>query len=119
MQQVFHSSLHPSGAARGGGAIACDVRVVLEVHDIDPANPATQIAPATVLYDGLITDAPGFCPYALINAGSMQRSVAFTHIWLAVDALARSTLQLQNARPRRTGWLREAAESNGSHQPAQ
>ena len=34
-QQVFHSSSHASGAARGGGAVAGDVRVVLEVHDID------------------------------------------------------------------------------------
>src|SRR5260370_39649724 len=101
MQQVFHSSLHPSGVARGGGAIACNVRVVLEVHDIDPTNPATQIAPATVLYDGIIANAPGFCTYALINAGSIQRSVAFTYIWLADDALVRSPLPGQKTRTRR------------------
>jgi hypothetical protein len=118
MQQVFHSLLHPSGAARGGGAIACNVRVVLEVHDIDPTNPATQIAPATVLYDGVIADAPGFCTYALINAGSIQCSVAFTYVWLAVDALVRSTLPGQNARTRRTGSLREGAECHVSNEPA-
>jgi hypothetical protein len=118
MQQVFHSSLHPSGAARGGGAIACDVRVVLEVHDIDPTNPATQIAPATVLYDGLIANAPGFCTYALINAGSIQCSVAFTYIWLAVDALVRSTLPEENTRTRRTGSLRDGAECHVSTEPA-
>ena len=118
MQQVFHSSLHPSGAARGGGAIACNVRVVLEVHDIDPTNPATQIAPATVLYDGIIANAPGFCTYALINAGSIQCSVAFTYIWLAVDALVRSTLPGQNTRTRRTGSLREGAECHVSNEPA-
>lgn len=118
MQQVFHSSLHPSGAARGGGAITCNVRVVLEVHDIDPANPATQIAPATVLYDGIIANAPGFCTYALINAGSIQCSVAFTYLWLAVDALVRSTLPLQNARTQRTGSLRDGAECHISTEPA-
>ena len=117
-QQVFHSSLHPSGAARGGSAVACDVRVVLEVHDIDPTNPATQIAPATVLYDGLIANAPGFCTYALINAGSIQGSVAFTYVWLAVDALVRSTLPLQNTRTRRTGSLRAGAECHVSNEPA-
>jgi hypothetical protein len=118
MPQVFHSSLHPSGAARGGGAIACSVRVVLEVHDIDPMNPATQIAPATVLYDGALADAPGFCRYALINAGSIQCSVAFTFIWLAVDALVRSTLPEENTRTRRTGSLRDGAECHVSTEPA-
>ena len=117
-QQVFHSSAHPSGGARGGGAITCNVRVVLEVHDIDPTNPATQIAPATVLYDGLIANAPGFCTYALINARSMQCSVAFTFVWLPVDALVRSTLPGQNTRTRRTGSLRAGAECHVSTEPA-
>jgi hypothetical protein len=89
--QVFHSSSHTSGSARGGAAVACDVRVVLEVHDIDSTNPATQIAPVTVLYDDVVTNAPGFCTYALVNARSMQCSIAFTYIWLPVDALVRST----------------------------
>ncbi|MGB6384809.1 MAG: hypothetical protein WBD25_15865 [Terriglobales bacterium] len=91
-QQVFHSSLYPSGSPRGGDAIACDVRVVLAVQDIDPTNPGSQILQATVLYDGVIANAPGFCTYALINAGSVQCSVAFTYLWLPVDALVRSTL---------------------------
>ncbi len=91
MQQVFHSSIYPSGSPRGGVAVACDVRVVLEVQDIDPTNPATQIAPATVLYDDIIPNAPGFCNYALINAGNIQCSLAFTYIWLPVDALVRTT----------------------------
>jgi len=64
--------------------------VVLEVHDIDPATPGSQVAPAIVLYDGLLTEPPGFATYALINAGTMQCSVAFTRVSLAVDALVRS-----------------------------
>lgn len=118
MEQVFHSSLHPSGAARGGGATACDVRVVLEVHDIDPANPATQIAPATVLYDGLIANAPGFCTYALVNAGNIRCSVAFTYIWLPVDALVRSTPYEESTVTVRTGSLRDGAECHVSTEPA-
>ena len=90
LEQIYHSSQHTSGNARGGSAVTCDVRVVLEVQDIDPANPATQVAPATVLYDGLISDAPGFCTYALINAANMQCAVAFTYIYLAIDAVVRS-----------------------------
>jgi hypothetical protein len=105
MQQVYHSSQHPSGNARGGAAVACNVRVVLEVQDIDPANPATQVAPATVLYDGMISNAPGFCTYALINAANMQCSVGFTYVYLAIDALVRSTAPGQNTQTQETGAL--------------
>ena len=118
LQQVFHSSVHPSGSARGGGAISCDVRIVLEVHDIDPTNPATQIAPSTVLYDGVIANAPGFCKYALINAGSIQCSVAFTSIWLPVDALVRSTLPAETTTTVTTGSLLDGAECYVSTEPA-
>jgi hypothetical protein len=118
MQQVFHSALHPAGSARGGDAVTCGVRVVLEVHDIDPANPATQVALATVLYDDVIANAPGSCTYALINVTQMQCSVAFTYLWLAVDALVRSTLPDANPRTRRTGSLRDGAECHVSEEPA-
>lgn len=66
--------------------MAADVRFVLELQDIDPSNPATMVAPATVLFDGVIANAPGFCTYALVNATSMQCSIAYTyaaHISLA------------------------------------
>jgi hypothetical protein len=118
MQQVFHSSLHPSGTARGGGAIGCDVRVVLEVHDINPTNPMLQIAPTTVLYDGLIANAPGFCAYALINAGNVHCSVGFTYIWLAVDALVRSTPYEGNTVTVPTGSLRDGAKCYVTTAPA-
>jgi hypothetical protein len=45
-----------------------------------PGNPATMVAPATVLFDGVISNAPGFCTYALVNAASMQCSVAYTYV---------------------------------------
>ncbi len=117
MQQVFHSSPHPSGSARGGSAVACDVRVVLAVHDIDPTNPASQVAPATVLYDGMISNAPGFCTYALINAASTQCSVAFTYIYLAIDALVRNTVPQENPTTTRTGTLLEGGECRVSNSP--
>jgi hypothetical protein len=117
-QQVFHSSLHPSGAARGGGAVACDVRIVLEVHDVDPTNPATQIAAAAVLYDGSIVNAPGFCTYALINAGNIRCSVAFTTVWLPVDALVRRTPLGASAVTVTTGSLRDGAQCQVSLAPA-
>ncbi len=118
IQQVFHSSPHPSGSPRGGAAVSCDVRVVLEVQNIDPANPATQIAPATVLYDGVLANAPGFCTYALINAGNLQCSAAFTYISLPVDALVRSTPYGGNAVTVLVGSLLDGAECQISAEPA-
>jgi hypothetical protein len=77
---TYHSSLHPAGSGWGGAAVAADVRFVLEVQDIDPAVPATMAAAATVLFDDVIENAAGFCEYALVNAASMQCSVAYTYV---------------------------------------
>jgi hypothetical protein len=85
-EETFHSSSHAAGSGWGGAAVPADVRFVLEVQDIDPANPATMVAPATVLYDDVILNAPGLCTYALVNASSMDCSMAYTyatHISLA------------------------------------
>ena len=85
-QEIYHSSSHPAGEGLGGGTIAADVRVVLEIHDVDPANPATMVAPGTVLYDGVISAAPAFSTYALVNAVNMHCGIAYTyarHISLA------------------------------------
>jgi len=78
--ETYHSSLHPAGSGWGGAAVASDVRFVLEVQDIDPTDPATLMAPPTVLYDDVITSAPGFCAYTLVNAASMQCSIAYTYV---------------------------------------
>lgn len=118
MGQVFHSSAHPSGNARGGAAIVCDVRVLLQVHDIDPANPATQVATATVLFDGVISNAPGFCTYALINAAAMYCSVTFTYIHLMIDALVRTTPYGGNPVTAQAGSLIDGAECRVSNTPA-
>jgi hypothetical protein len=45
-----------------------------------PANPASMVAAATVLYDGVIAGAPAFCAYALVNATSMHCSIAYTYV---------------------------------------
>jgi len=78
--ETYHSSMHPAGSGVGGAAVAANVRVVLELQDINPANLATMVAPATVLYDGVIADAAGFCNYALVNAVNMQCSIAYTYV---------------------------------------
>lgn len=111
-QQIFHSSLHPAGQGIGGGAIAANVRMVLEVHDIDPSNPGSQTAPAVVLFDGEIAAAPGFCTYALVNAGNMQCNIAFTRLLRPPDAEVRSALPGESNRTRLVGSLSDGAECN-------
>lgn len=75
--------------------MAADVRFVLEVQDIDPSNPATLVAAATVLYDDVIASAPGFCRYALVNAANMECSIAYTYV--AHISLAEVRTALPNA----------------------
>lgn len=118
MKQVFHSESHPSGQGWGGEAIDSNVRVVLEIHDIDTFNPASQVAPATVLYDGVLTDTPGFVTYALLNSKAMHCSVSFTRISLPEDVLVRSTAPQQSPKTRRAGSLLEGADCRISEEPA-
>ena len=106
----FHSSIHPAGDGLGGNAIPADVRVVMEVHDIDPANPGSIGVPSTVLFDGLIAFAPDYCSYVLVNAQDLYCSIAFTRMLRAVDAEVRSAPQGQTYRTRLAGSLSEGAE---------
>lgn len=78
--ETYHSSLHPAGSGWGEAVIPADVRLVLELQDIDPSNVATLVAPPTVLFDGVITSAPTFCKYALVDAINMQCSIAYTYV---------------------------------------
>src|SRR6202162_96644 len=78
--ETYHSSVHPAGNGWGGSTVGAGVRFVLEVQDIDPGNPATLVAPATVLYDDVISGAPAFCTYALVNATNLQCSIAYTYV---------------------------------------
>jgi hypothetical protein len=93
-EETYHSSLHPAGSGWGGAAVMADVRFVLEVQDIDPSNPATLVAPATVLFDDVVTNAPGFCTYALVNATNLQCSIAFTYVARISLAEVRTALQI-------------------------
>src|SRR5256886_16233473 len=80
------------------------------LHDVDPTNPATAVAPSTVLYDSLISGAPGFCSYVLVNAANLNSSIAFTRILQAVDAEVRSTLPNGSYRTRLVGPLSRSEE---------
>ena len=117
-QQGFHSAQHTAGNERGGATVAADVRMVLELHDEDPANPGTFATPSTVLYDGVIAGASGFCTYALVNAAAMHCSITFTRILRVSDAVIRSAIPGQSYRTRLTGSQIDGAECHITSEPA-
>ena len=105
-QERFQSSV----GSYGGAAVPGNVRVVLEVHDVDPANVATQQAASTVVYDAVIGVAPGFCTYALLNVASMNGSVSFARVQRAVSTEVQSQPPTQSMRTRLVGSVAEGAE---------
>jgi hypothetical protein len=116
--ETYHSSLHPAGSGWGGAAVGADVRFVLEVQDIDPSNPATLVAPATVLYDDVIESAPGFCTYALVDAVSMQCSIAYTYVAHISLAEVRTALPSANYVTQLVGALADGAECEITSDPS-
>jgi hypothetical protein len=117
-EESYHSSMHPAGSGWGGAAVAADVRFVLEVQDIDPSNPATLVAPATVLFDGVVTNAPGFCTYALVNAASMQCSIAYTYVAHISLAEVRTALPSASYVTQLVGALAEGAACEITSSPS-
>jgi hypothetical protein len=116
--ETYHSSLHPAGSGWGGAAVAADVRFVLEVQDIDPSNPATLVAQATVLYDDVVANAPGFCTYALLNAASMQCSIAYTYVVHISLAEVRTALPSASYVTQLVGALSDGAECEITSDPS-
>jgi hypothetical protein len=109
-EQTFHSSSHGGGGGRGGASIASNVRITLEVHDIDPANPATLAAPSTILYDGVLSGAPGFCLYAPANVLSANCSLSFNSLSRGADALTRSTVPGFSTQTKLVGNVADGAQ---------
>ena len=110
--EVYRSSetYHSSVNVYGGTAVAGNVRIVLQVQDINPSVPSSMLAPATVLYDGVISNAPGFCAYALVNAVNMQCSIAGTYVRHISTAEVRSALPDQGYETRLVESLSDGGE---------
>ncbi|HVP43066.1 MAG TPA: hypothetical protein VMS96_06515 [Terriglobales bacterium] len=109
-REIFHSSVHGAGNGRGGDSLAGDVRVVLELRDINPSDPATLAAPSTVLYDGVIAGAPGWCVYAPVNAISLHCSLTFTRARRMSEAEVRSAVPNGGYRTRLVGDFADGCE---------
>lgn len=116
-QQLFHSSVNQGVGARGGAEVPATVRAVMEVHAIDPNNPATLAAAAVILWEGVLSNPPGRCDYALAVPEAMTAEINFARIVRAVDAEVRSTIPGQATRTRLVGTVAEGAECVITQQP--
>ena len=110
VHQTYLSSTHPAGNGRGGDAVAAAMRVVLTVHDVDPNNPGTLAAPATVLFDDVLGAPPAFATYALVNGANLYASLSFTRLQHMVDAEVRSMIPGGSFRTRLAGALADGGE---------
>jgi len=117
-KQLFHSSQHPAGNARGGTTISGDVHLTLEVHDIDPNNAGSLVSASVVLYDGVVTGAPAYCTYALVNSTGLQCAVSFTRLMRGPEVEVASTLPGQSAQMKLVGALAEGAQCQYTSDPA-
>jgi len=108
--QPFYSSRHADGNGLTAELPYAELRLVLEVHELDPANPGSAAAPSQGLYSGTIANAPAHAWYALINAASMHGAVSYVRLLRGVDAEVRSQLPGGSTRTRLVGALSEGAE---------
>lgn len=105
-RQSFRSSV----GSHGGETIASDMRLVLEVHDIDPADPGTEAAPAALLFDDVLANVPAYCTYAPVNATAIFGSLAFTRLARQADGEVRSAFPGQPYKTRLVGYISEGGE---------
>jgi hypothetical protein len=108
--QTYCSSSHAAGSGRGGDTVAAAMRVVLSVHDVDPNNPGTQAAAATVLFDTVLYVTPSFAKYAVANGGNLQVQVAYTRLQQIANVEVRSQVPAQAFRTRLPAALADGGE---------
>src|SRR5262249_30298290 len=90
VHEAYYSSAHGPYNQRGGDPISAGVRFVLSVHDVDPNNPGTLAAPATVLYDDVQWGTPSFATYAVVDGGGLHFDLSFTRVTQMAAAEVRS-----------------------------
>ncbi len=86
------------------------MRFVLSVHDVDPNNPGTLAAPATVLYDDVQWGSPSFGVYAVVDGGGLHFDLSFTRVTETPAAEVRSMKTGSSFRTRLTGALADGGE---------
>jgi len=72
------------GASFGGGSVPAQVRVVLEVRDLDLATAGQPLR--TTLYDDVLTGLPPFASYAPVNSANLHVVCNFLQVTRPIQA---------------------------------
>ncbi len=113
--QVYRSSAGEHEAAAAG---VSSVRFVLELQDIDPANPASQVAPAQVLFDDVVANVPALATYAVVNGARLAGEVSYTRLRHTAAAEVRVAPAGGSAQTQVLGLLNEGAQCEITAAPA-
>jgi len=108
------ASLHSSRETLGGQDQPANLRIVLEVHDVDMNNIATLAQPSTVLFDDVIAAGPALCSYVLLSGSDLHCSLTGTKLTQLSNVLVRSMVPGSAFTTRLVSPLTEGGECNVS-----
>ncbi len=106
MLQTYYAMVDGALQGFGGGEVASPVSLVFELQDLG----ASSNTPATVLYDGVITSAPGSCAFAAVNSVALSGSIGYCCITQAGSAWIVSTAPSGVKQTRLIGAAGEGAD---------
>lgn len=105
-----------SGGEETGNLHPADVRFVMEIRDLDAG---AVLPPATVIYEGVVTQAPALATYAIVNAWKMHAALAYTRVRRMPTAEVRTTSAADGTtRTRIVGLISDGAECSVTTGPA-
>ncbi|HYE23769.1 MAG TPA: hypothetical protein VEG32_01090 [Clostridia bacterium] len=113
--------LQPVASSAGAvppATVGADLRVVLEVHEVDPANPSVPTGAPLVLYDGVLSAAPAVAIYGVVNSADLRCAISYTRIRRTMLAEVRSAEAGAAMRTRLIGGLNDGADCTITSEPA-
>ena len=88
VRQTYYAMVDGAVEAFGGGLVAAPMAVVFELQDLGLSSNT----PATVLYDGVVTNSPASCSFAAVNSVQLFGSLGFCRVTQTGSAWVISTL---------------------------
>jgi len=86
--QTYYAMVDGAVLAFGGGLVAAPMAMVFELQDLGVSSNT----PATVLYDGAVTESPASCSFVAVNSLQLFGSMGYCRVTQAGSAWVVSTL---------------------------
>jgi hypothetical protein len=105
-----------SGGEETADQRPADVRFVMEIRDL---YSGVVLPAATVIYEGVVTEAPALAIYSVVNAGKMHAALSYTRVRRMPTAEVRTTSAADGStRTRIVGLISDGAECSITTGPA-